>query len=111
MAYEYEPAGELVYNPQSGRMELVHSRLDQARRTRELVGPDGQRFVDAQRRIDAKFRQRAFEAKGLRDRAYSLYHTFGDEPDPALRSREMSRAAALDRRADEIRYPTLKRRT
>ena len=82
MAYEYEPAGELVYNPQSGRMELVHDRQDQARRTRELVGPDGQRFVDAQRRIDAKLRQRALEAKELRDRANALFRTFGDEADP-----------------------------
>ncbi len=111
MAYEYEPAGELVYNPQSGRMELVHDRLDQARRTRELVGPDGQQFVDAQRRIDARLRQRAFEAKELRDRANTLYRIFCDEPNAALRSRELSRAAGLARRADEIQYPTLKRRS
>jgi len=107
MAYEYEPAGELVYNPQSGRMELVLSRQDQARRTRELVGPDGQKFVDGQRRIDAKLRQRALEARDLRDRARSLYRIFCDEPDPVIRSREMGRAAALDRRAEAILYPAL----
>jgi hypothetical protein len=111
MAFEYEPAGELTYNPRSGRMELVHRRQDQARRTRDLVGPDGQKFVDAQRRIDAKLRQRALEARDLRDRANSLYRTFGDEPDTVLRNRELHRAAALDRRADEILYPTLTRRT
>ncbi len=107
MAYEYQPAGELVYNPQTSRMEPIHSRQDQARRTRELVGPDGQTFVDGQRRIDALLRKRALEARDLRDRSWSLYRIFCDEPDPVIRSREMGRAAALARRADAIQYPAL----